>query len=102
MTNYNERLDEILERLYRIAADTELAADRCDPYAFNGVSETKQLITSLIKELVAEAKPEYVSKTSRLYFQANSNGAKAHMNGYRLGIREYEQNLLKALEEVWH
>ena len=72
MTNYNERLDD----------------------------ELKQAITLLIKELVAEAKPEYVSKTSRLYFQANSNGAKAHMNGYRLGIREYEQNLLKALEEV--
>ena len=89
MTNYNERLDEILERLYRIAADTELAADRCDPYAFNGVSETKQLITSLIKELVAEAKPD-TSGFSDEYWRVN--GSKV--------ILMFEANLLKALEEV--
>ena len=88
MTNYNERLDEVLN-----SGDGVLHC--CGDYQ----DEAKQAITSLIKELVAEAKPEYVSKTSRLYFQANSNGAKAHMNGYRLGIREYEQNLLKALDE---
>ena len=89
MTNYNERLDEILERLYRIAADTELAADRCDPYAFNGVSETKQLITSLIKELVAEAKPD-TSGFSDEYWRVN--GSKV--------ILMFEANLLKALEEL--
>ena len=89
MTNYNERLDEILERLYRIAADTELAADRCDPYALNGVSETKQLITSLIKELVAEAKPD-TSGFSDEYWRVN--GSKV--------ILMFEANLLKALEEV--
>ena len=87
MTNYNERLDEILERLYRIAADTELAADRCDPYAFNGVSETKQAITSLIKELVEEAKPNRENKS---YTNPIYNAA----------VYEFEQNLLKALEEL--
>ena len=59
MTNYNERLDEILERLYRIAADTELAADRFDPYAFNGVTEAKQAIldwhNKQVKNAVATA-----------------------------------------------
>ena len=88
MTNYNERLDEILERLYRIAADTELAADRCDPYAFNGVSETKQLITSLIKELVEEAKPN-TSGFSDEYWR---------VNGFKV-ILMFEANLLKALDE---
>ena len=98
MTNYNERLDELLLTTLR-EMPRELEA-----YGYldskNYLPEKREAITSLIKELVAEARIEYVSKTSRLYFQANSNGAKAHMNGYRLGIREFEQNLLKALEQL--
>ena len=98
MTNYNERLDELLLTTLREMSRELEAYGYLD--SKNYLPEKREAITSLIKELVAEAKPEYVSKTSRLYFQANSNGAKAHMNGYRLGIREYEQNLLKALEEL--
>ena len=92
MTNYNERLDKVLERLYRIAADTELAADRFDPYSFNGVSEAKQAITSLIKELVVEAKPGYkpISKYA----------ASIYNQGFNQAVDEFEQNLLKALEKL--
>ena len=101
MTNYNERLDKIFPDESK---DTELQHHLRNVWHDNFseqefIDEMEAYITSLIKELVAEAKPEYVSKTSRIYFQANSNGAEAHMNGYRLGIREYEQNLLKALDE---
>ena len=44
MTNYNERLDDVL---------TELRSG-----TINFDDKAKQAITSLIKELVAEAKPE--------------------------------------------
>ena len=98
MTNYNERIDELLLTTLREMSRELEAYGYLD--SKNYLPEKREAITSLIKELVAEARIEYVSKTSRLYFQANSNGAKAHMNGYRLGIREYEQNLLKALEEL--
>ena len=70
MTNYNERLDEVLERLYRIAADTELAADRCDPYAFNGVSEAKQELEALIRteklKLLAEVRERVIGEDVEL------------------------------------
>ena len=98
MTNYNERIDELLLTTLREMSRELEAYGYLD--SKNYLPEKREAITSLIKELVAEARIEYVSKTSRLYFQANSNGAKAHMNGYRLGIREFEQNLLKALGEV--
>ena len=97
MTNYSERLDELMPcdcKFLKGFAWRE--GDPCEG-CING--RLKQAITSLIKELVAEAKPEYNSKLSRSYFQANPDHLKAHKNGYRLGVREFEQNLLKALEE---
>lgn len=87
MTNYNVRLDEILcdtlngEGVYREYSGKVKAA---------GQVEAKQAITSLTKELVAEAKPE----------------VKAHPLGpvtlatCQRGLDHYEANLLKALEEV--
>ena len=48
MTNYNERLDEILY-------DLDLRVDSGQAYIFD-TEEAKQAITSLIKELVAEAR----------------------------------------------
>lgn len=89
MTNYNERLDEIL-KVYFWPDDV-------------GESETlqathdaaKQAITSLIKELVAEAKPTN-SVTQRgsvtVYGDLSERDLKI--------INQFEQNLLKALEEV--
>jgi hypothetical protein len=83
MTNYNERLDEIL-KVYFWPDDV-------------GESETlqathdaaKQAITSLNKELVAEAKPPHV------------HGTTVSSGQFNRGVSEFEQNLLKALEEVW-
>ena len=80
MTNYNEGLDEILREL-----------DRGEYLGKGGVPGAKQAITSLIKELVAEAKPEY-----RVI-----NGIQGIINGNKsIAVDQYEQNLIKALEEV--
>ena len=79
MTNYNERLDEILNSDYGVL-------HCCGDYQ----EEAKQAITSLIKELVAEAKPLYYASPDKSEYQ----------DGFNTCIRLYEQNLLKALEEV--
>ena len=89
MTNYNERIDEILVDNFeeiRVIGCTVESIDR-------RIAEAKQAITLLIKGLVAEAKP----KTTP--FDNNLDG------GYATDIRnsaidQFEQNLLKALEEV--
>ena len=81
MTNYNERLDKIFAPLIDSPSLT-LTTTYWD--------EAKADLTSLIKELVAEAKPE----------------VKAHPLGpvtladCQRGLDQFEQNLLKALEEV--
>ena len=84
MTNYNERLDDVVS-LIGVPLPIEQAIHAKDT--------AKQALTSLIKELVAEAKP----KTTP--FDNNLDG------GYATDIRsnainEFEQNLLKALEAV--
>ena len=84
MTNYNERLDEIL---------TEL--DQGGYLGEGGVYTARTAITSLIKELVAEAKPkDYVD------YYANDPIERGRKISYDEAVREFEQNLLKALEEV--
>lgn len=99
MTNYNERLDEALER-YRLFANMAYSevedgfrtADEFKDVALPKVlDEAKQALTSLIKELVEESKPEIPGATS--WLQAIKKKA------FEDAIREYEQNLLKALEE---
>ena len=85
MTNYNERLDEVLDDFFTIGTERH-------------ISELKQAITSLIKELVAEAKPEkrtpdYYSDSIDLYSR------QCAANSWNKAIDEFEQNLLKALEE---
>ena len=84
MTNYNERLDEVLDDFFTIGTERH-------------ISELKQAITSLIKELVAEAKPEkrtpdYYSDSIDLYSR------QCAANSWNKAIDEFEQNLLKALE----
>ena len=40
MTNYNERLDKVLESVYIVSSRySSLVVDRFDPYSFNGVSK---------------------------------------------------------------
>ena len=102
MTNYNERLDEILDFIenYGVSASTE-GFDKTASRA-----EAKQAITSLIKELVAEAKPnDYVPEghqpeaclNHEKYTSACCGCQKQRARLY--AIDQFEQNLLKALEE---
>ena len=76
MFNYNERLDEILAN--HGAEEGEFT------------ESLKQAITSLNKEMVAEAKPE---------IKAHPLGPVTLADCQR-GLDHYEANLLKALEEV--
>ena len=87
MTNYNERLDEILH-----TAKVNWKTSPDEIFDKGVTAYAKQAITSLIKELVAEAKPE---------LQNTEDVAETYSaQGYNLAINEFEQNLLKALEEV--
>ena len=101
MTNYNERLDKILSMF-----DGGIHAKGSDkggyptyftePYPL-WVEErkraAKQANTSLIKELVAEAKP-------RKYQEEDFKGSEPdrRKKAFNRAIDEFEQNLLKALE----
>ena len=67
MTNYNERLDD----------------------------ELKQAITSLIKELVAEAKPRKKHVGDEVAENRSYTGERL----FNATIDQFEQNLLKALED---
>ena len=108
MTNYNERLDEILKTSHhrirtRILRDAEIYQSHIAQSEY----EAKQAITSLIKELVAEAKPLLKEKTSSTEFTTWDRKTKVVKTfesetdpGFNKAINEFEQNLLKALEEV--
>lgn len=92
MTNYNERLDEILFSLCDLSYasfTTQEEADRVADQLDYDRAEAKQALTSLIKELVADAKPD-TSGFSDEYWRVN--GSKV--------ILMFEANLLKALEEL--
>lgn len=90
MTNYNKRLVEILDIFHNKMMALETITNPCDEPSDEidrTFDEAKQAITSLNKELVAEAKPD------RVY--------KPHTNPiYNSAVYEFEQNLLKALEGV--
>ena len=96
MTNYNEILDEILDNLgeRHIMVEHRLVHILIPEQKGKNIEtrRAKQAITSLIKELVEEAKPgTWVDPedTDDLEWQ-----------GYVKGVSDFEQNLLKALEEV--
>ena len=107
MTNYNERLDEIFDLPNIIRMVKEKGSDVSDidkhiqlrVVFYDGKHQTypttlsydlsKQAITSLMKELVAEAKPLYYVSPDKSEYQ----------DGFNTCIRLYQQNLLKALEE---
>ena len=83
MTNYNERLDGIFYAMHGVKRGDV-------PFVDRSIDRAKQALTSLYKELVAEAKPD------------KQNGEMIYStwgDGYDSGIDEFEQNLLKALEE---
>ena len=77
MTNYNERLDDVLKNVDTVGQQFGMTPD-----------ELKQAITSLYKELVAEAMPEPGT---------NLTSYEAQM--FIISTEEYRQNLLKALSD---
>ena len=86
MTNYNERLNDVLDTLVENAADSDSRLGYVE--AYEHAEKAKQAITSLIKELVAEAKPKHIDNSVLPYGDTKYNRA----------IDEFEQNLLEALE----
>ena len=85
MSSYNERLVEVLRAF----------ENWCTKTGFKGEPvlsrvQTKQAIASLVKELVAEAKPEKPQGTIR---------SSDYWEGYYEAKGVFEQNLLKALED---
>ena len=91
MTNYNERLDDILFELANYAHGIGAASGYGVFVGGEPQEKAKQAITSLIKELVKEAKPEVRvfgdGINDATYFQQKI-------------VDKFEQNLLKELEEV--
>ena len=83
MTNYNEKLNKILNSDYGVL-------HCCGDYQ----EEAKQAIISLIKELVAEVKPTN-SETQRGSVTVYGDLSERELNI----IDQFEQNLLKELEE---
>lgn len=96
MTNYNERLGKILVDNFeeiRVIGCTVESIDR-------RIAEAKQAINSLFKELVVEAKPTVASKeVIETYLQNGMTQKAAECHGRNQAIDQFEQNLLKALEE---
>ena len=105
MTNYNKRLDEVVRGVVA-PAWLQQAHDTTDVPAYNlHIHEAKQAITSLIKELVAEA------RTDELKHLVNDDGVwhqdmtrkfpqKIRLEERIKELEKFEQNLLKELEEV--
>ena len=109
MTNYNERLEEILANLGERHIMVEHRLVHLGMPEQNGkdieTREAKQAITSLIKELVAEA------RINELKHLVNDDGIwhqdmtrkfpqKIRLEERIKELEKFEQNLLKALEEV--
>ena len=110
MTNYNEKLDETLhdfavseslsethlsDKLKRKVITADEYDDRLVQNYRENKAQAKQAITSLTKELVAEAKP------NRSETQQGSVTVYGDLNERDLSIiNQFEQNLLKGLEEV--
>ena len=96
------RLDEVLFNLCDLSYasfTTQEEADRVADQLDYDRAEAKQAIASLIKELVEEAEPgKYSSGESIL--NVDGIGEVDGYEGYNQAIDQFEQNLLKALEEV--
>lgn len=104
MTNYNERLDKILmgvwHKGYNRCNQEKNHSDGYDNYSYSmNENQAKQAITSLIKELVAEAKPPVIDTPSRIKLYADDEGQMWYDRGQNDTIARFEQNLLKELEE---
>ena len=97
MTNYNERLDKIFPDESK---DTELQHHLRNVWHDNFseqefIDEMEAYITSLIKELVAGAKPRKKHVGDEVAENRSYTGERL----FNATIDEFEQNLLKALDE---
>ena len=117
MTDNTQELDGILFNLCDLSYASFTTQEEADSVANQldyDRAEAKQAIISLIKELVAEAKPEKreliepvtgkpVSRGDKVTFdvEADPRGSLIFVqnNGYNMALNQFEQNLLKALEE---
>lgn len=113
MTNYNERLDELLANLVNQVAANEqrllngnATREETIDSDSNATMRAEKAITSLMKELVAEAKPERRDEPSPAsgYYAGGDgpvkNSYQIFSEGHNRAIDQFEQNLLKALEEL--
>ena len=116
MTNCNERLDEILTTCdFEPEYFNSRICKWCGGRKGAEIHTVKQALTSLIKELVVEAKPEKRELIEPVTGESVSSGDKVTVdveadprgslifvqnNGYNMGLDQFEQNLLKVLEEV--
>ena len=91
----NERLDEILTKLENAVALNIGSQGMRGEAPKRSHWKAKQAVTSLTKELVAEAKPTN-SETQRGSVTVYGDLSERELNI----IHQFEQNLLKALEEV--
>ena len=88
MTNYNERFEEILDNML----SEQVLVHKIGQKPFDEVVAS---IISTIKELVAEAKPK-----RKTLAELNGGWRADIAQGFNESLDAYEQNLLKALEEV--
>lgn len=89
MIDFNKRLDEILSHMaFKCAGG--ITDDGRKEY-----TPAKQALTSLIKELVKEAKP-----VKAIISDDEMGIDRARKSAANNAINQFEQNLLKALEEV--
>ena len=94
MTNYSERLDELLLTTLREMSRELEAYGYLD--SKNYLPEKREAITSLIKELVAEAKPRKKHVGDEVAENRSYTGERL----FNAAVYEFEQNLLKALEQL--
>ena len=94
MTNYNERLDETRAEIREILFSYRTPSG---PNLHESIEDAMAEITSLIKELVAEAKPINKQGEIDIDVPAYNDG---YYSGANNALEKFEQNLLKALEEV--
>ena len=98
MTDYNERPDDLTRFMKSIGWEfDENGYTFEDNYInFRTANILRQNITSLYKELVAEAKPSKKHVGDEVAENRSYTGERL----FNATIDQFEQNLLKALEEV--
>ena len=100
MADNTQGLDEILDRLMQYSYDYgsgNIPTSENPPLPI--ARQAKQAITSLMKELVAEAKPGKYS-SGEYILNVDDIGEVDGYEGHNQAIDQFEQNLLKALEKV--